>query len=248
MDFGFIRGRAVRAPHKTVEPPDGTQAEVFLLLRRAFESRCLLTVQVGPERIPYTSAILEVVHDERYLVLDELTPISGHERIQTDPRIEVRALVDGRELRFASRVTQISEQDGLPYYKVAFPSEIAYAQRRRQLRVPVPMNQGFETIVAFDDRREWRGELRDLSVGGLCARIRSGDIDPNGDRHARALCRITLAEHRAIVSDIEILHIDAPARHRVPRIGARFVDPAPALRRRIERFCAELDRLRVRLR
>jgi c-di-GMP-binding flagellar brake protein YcgR len=244
----FIRGRDGHAKLSGEITSEGEQAEIFILLKRAFETRCLLTVFVGHDRTPYTSAILEVVRDARYLVLDELTPAIGHDRIKAEPRIEVRALVDGIELRFESRVTQIGTQDGLPYYKVAFPQEVIYAQRRRLHRVTVPLSQGFEVIVGFADEQELRGELRDLSVGGLCARIRSGLIDPKHDRHALASCRILLPDERTILSDIEILHIDAPSRPRVPRIGARFVDPAPAMLRRIEQFCAELDRSHVRVR
>ena len=112
----------------------------------------------------------------------------------------------------------------------------------------VQLSQGFEVLVGFADEQELRGELRDLSVGGLCARIRSGTIDPTHDRNALASCRILLPEDRMILSDIEILHIDAPPRPRVPRISCRFIDPAPAVLRRIEQFCAELDRLHRRLR
>lgn len=248
MGLEFFRGRGARPNPDTDSAPDVDQTDIYILLKRAFEMRCLLTVCVGDERAPYTSAILEVVRDGRYLVLDELTPASGHARIRQEPRIEVRALVEGIEMRFESRVDQIGEQDGLPYYKVAFPQEIIYAQRRRQHRVTVPLSQGFEVLVGFADEQELRGELRDLSVGGLCARIRSGTIDPTHDRNALASCRILLPEDRMILSDIEILHIDAPPRPRVPRIGCRFIDPAPAVLRRIEQFCAELDRLHRRLR
>lgn len=248
MGLEFIRGRGGRTKRSDEDATEGEQAEIFILLKRALETRCLLTVFIGSDRTPYTSAILEVVREGRYLVLDELTPALGHERIQAEPRIEVRALVEGIELRFETRVTQIGAQDDLPYYKVAFPQEVIYAQRRRQHRVTVPLSQGFEVIVTFADEQELRGELRDLSVGGLCARIRSGTIDPKQDRHALASCRILLPDERSILSDIEILHIDAPSRPRVPRIGARFVDPAPAMLRRIEQFCAELDRLHIRVR
>ena len=248
MALEFILGRGTKSTRGNPDTPDGDEAELFILLKRAFDSRCLLTVYTGPDRTPFTSAILEVVRDERYLVLDELTPTVGHALIARDPCIEVRALVEGIELRFETRVTQIGEQDGLPYYKVAFPAEVAYAQRRRQHRVTVPMSQGFEVIVTFADGEELRGELRDLSVGGLCARIRSGEIDPDYDRNALASCRILLPGDRSIICDVELLHIDAPPRPRVPRIGLRFVDPSPSAARRLEQFCAELERMQVRVR
>ena len=247
MALEFLRGRSAQPP-APVTDTNGEDAEVFVLLKRAYATHCLLTVYVGPEKTPFTSAILEVVRDQRYLVLDELTPPAGQALIKAEPRIEVRAIVEGIELRFETRVQQIGEQDGLPFYKVGFPAEVVYAQRRRQHRVAVPLSQGYEVNVVFADEREIRGELRDLSAGGLCARIRSGDIDAKEDRGALAMCRLMLPEDRSIVTDIELLHIDAPARPRVPRIGARFVDPSPTTARRIAQFCAELERMQRKLR
>ncbi len=247
MVLEFILGRAARPSTPDTATGDD-DAEVFVLLKRAYATHCLLTVYVGPEKTPFTSAILEVVRDQRYLVLDELTPPAGQALIKADPRIDVRAIVEGIELRFETRVQQIGEQDGLPYYKVAFPAEVVYAQRRRQHRVAVPLSQGYEVNLVFADEREIRGELRDLSVGGLCARLRSGEIDAGEDRGALAMCRLMLPEDRSILADIELLHIDAPARPRVPRIGARFVDPSPTTARRIAQFCAELERIQRKVR
>jgi|LNFM01.1.fsa_nt_gb c-di-GMP-binding flagellar brake protein YcgR len=247
MALEFLRGRTARDQASAADI-NGDDAEVYVLLKRAYATHCLLTVYVGPEKTPFTSAILEVVRDQRYLVLDELTPAAGHARIQAEPRIEVRAIVEGIELRFESRVEQVGEQDGLPFYKVSFPAEVTYAQRRRQHRVAVPLSQGFEVNVVFSDERELRGELRDLSAGGLCARVRSGDIDAKTDRGALAMCRLVLPDDRSIVTDIEILHIDAPPRPRVPRIGVQFVDPSPTVARRIAQFCAELERMQRKVR
>lgn len=247
MVLDFLRGRTATSQAAAADS-DGDDAEVYVLLKRAYATHCLLTVYVGPDKAPFTSAILEVVRDQRYLVLDELTPAAGHARIQAEPRIEVRAIVEGIELRFESRVEQVGEQDGLPFYKVAFPTVVTYAQRRRQHRVAVPLSQGFEVNVVFPDERELRCELRDLSAGGLCARVRSGDIDAKADRGALAMCRLVLPDDRSIVTDIEILHIDAPPRPRVPRIGVRFVDPGPTVARRIAQFCAELERMQRKVR
>lgn len=253
MPFEFLRGRPSTQP--TSPPPSsadedisGADAEIYVLLKRAYATHALLTVYVGPDKEPFTSAILEVVRDDRYLVLDELTPKAGHARLVADPRIELRALVDGIEMRCATRVLKVGVQDGLPYYKVEFPTEVSYAQRRRQHRVPVPLNQGYEVTFIFADEREVTGELRDLSAGGLCARIRNGDLDPKTDRNALAMCRIMMPEDKSIIADIEILHIDAPPRPRVPRLGGRFIDLAPTPARRIAQFCAELERAQRRLR
>lgn len=251
MAFEFLRGlarpsRPSKTPDAPPPPPTGVEAEIYVLLKRAFAARCLLTVYAGPAREAYTSAILEVVRDQRYMVLDELSPGAGHEHIVTSRDIEVRALVEGVELRFRSEVLQIGQHDGLPFYKVAFPREIAYAQKRQQYRVPVPLHQGFDVSLVFSDEREAGGELRDISFGGLSVRIRNGHVNQESDRNALAMCRLAISKEHSIITDVEILHVHAAQKPRVPRIGARFVDLSPTTARRIEQFCAELERLRSR--
>lgn len=244
MPFEFLR-KLVSAKLPGAEGVSaGEEAEIYVLLRRAFNARCLLTVFVGPQHEAYTSAILEVVRDGRYLVIDELAPSGGHAHMSPDREIEVRALVDGNELRFHTRVLQIGEDDGLPYYKVAFPRAVEYAQKRERYRVPVPMNQRFEVQLVFDDDREVSGELRDLSPGGLSARIHTGWLDPVVDRNAIVMCRLALSREASILTDIEIRHVHSAQHPRVPRFGGRFVKPSPTAARRIAQFCADLERLR----
>lgn len=251
MPFEFLRGlsrpaRPRKTPGTAPPPLTGVEAEIYVLLKRAFTARCLLTVYAGPAREAYTSAILEVVKEQRYIVLDELSPESGHVHIEAGREIEVRALVDGIELRFRSEILQIRQDNGLPFYKVAFPHEISYAQKRLQYRVSVPLHQGFEVSLVFSDEREASGELRDISLGGLSVRIRNGHVNQEADRNALAMCRLALSKEHSIIADVEILHVHSAQKPRVPRIGARFVGLSPTTARRIEQFCAELERLRSR--
>jgi c-di-GMP-binding flagellar brake protein YcgR len=90
--------------------------------------------------------------------------------------------------------------------------------------------------------------LRDLSVGGLCARIRTGDLQPRSDARQIASCRIMLPSQQSIVTDVELLGIDAPVRSRVPRLRTRFIDLSPAAARRVAQLCAEIERLHRQLR
>jgi len=222
-------------------------AHVCVLLRRLLEQRCLLTVQIGNSSDCYTSAILEVVLEDGYLVLDELTPSEGHDRLSIEPRIQIKARLDGIEVRFASSVTRINTQDGLPYYKVPFPKLIEYPQRRQSYRVPIPLHLGLPTNILLCDERVLNGELRDLSPEGLGMRVRLGVPDPT-DHGQLAICQIVVNKTLELVTDIELCHIDPPARGRVPRLGARFLRLRADQERRIEQFCAELAREQRRLR
>jgi len=228
---------------------DDSVAQIAQVLRRLQEQRCLLTVQVGTESEAYTSAVLEVVHEEGYLVLDELTPQDGHEKLKTTRDIQIRARLDNLEVRFVSKVAQINDGQGLPFYKVPFPERIDYPQRRQVHRVPVPLNTGYPVSVLLPDERILSGELRDISPEGMGIRLRMGTLDPTKDRGIYAICHLLLPPDRELVTDIEFRYIDDPQlKRRVPRLGARFVDLKGTQARRIEQFCAELARERRRTR
>ena len=224
--------------------PDGAQtlAQIHLILKHLLDHRCLLTVQVGRHSESYTSAVLEVARDVRYLVLDELMPVAGHKRVLADPNLQIRARLDGIDVRFSSRVTQVGEQGGLPYYKVPFPDQIEYPQRRQAYRVAIPFSRGIKVALLLDDDRDFSGELRDISPGGLGIRVRSGTPDPATDKGQLAICRIELGADRVIVTDVELCFVEPFVRGRVPRMGAGFRNLRPEQTRRIEQFCAELAR------
>lgn len=223
-------------------------AQLHLILKRLLDQRCMLTVQVGKHADCYTSAVLEVAREARYLVLDELIPAAGHQRILREPTVQLRARLDGVEVRFHTYISQIGEQGGLPYYKVPFPATLEYSQRRQAFRVPIPLNRGIRCVLLLDDEREFSGELRDLSPSGLGIRVRTGEPNKTTDQGQLAICRIELGEDRGIVTDVELCHIDQKTRGRVARLGLRFRGLRPEQQRRIEQFCAELAREHRRLR
>ena len=228
---------------------DDSSTHITEVLRRLQDRRCLLTVHVGSHPEPFTSAILEVVHEDEYLVLDELAPREGHALLETARDLQVRARLDGIEVRFTSRVARISAEGGLPFYKVPYPERIDYPQRRQSHRVSVPLNTGYPVSLLLSDERILSGELRDISPEGLGIRVRLGTLDPARDHGMHAICQLTLPKTREIVMDVEFRYIDDPLRkNRVPRVGARFLDLKGASLRRVEQFCAELAREQRRTR
>lgn len=236
-EFGAVPGNDLRIVKR-----EDSATQICDVLRRLQAQHCLLTVQVGDLAEFFTSVILEVVREGEYLVLDALTPSEGNARLRAVQQIKVRGILDGIEVRFASRVTQINTQNGLPYYKVLFPTLIDYPQRRQVHRVPIPLNRGFPASLLMADERILSGELRDISPEGLGIRVRTGTIDLEADHHTLAICQLLLQPSTEFVADILLCHIDPPVRGRVPRLGARFIGLSAKQIRRIEQLCAELAR------
>jgi len=224
------------------------EPEIYVVLKKALQYHCPLTVHFANRPEPYTSAILEISAEQRLLVIDDLTPSPAHAELALGTSLNIRAIVEGVELRFSSQVTQIGAQKGLRCYSVEFPTHVSYEQRRRQYRVAVPLTQAIEVHFDLPDDRFLAGDLKDLSVGGLCARIREGRLEPALDSHHLASCRVLLPNQQSIVTDVELLDFDAPERPRVPRLRARFVDISPTAARRVAQLCAEIERMQRQFR
>jgi c-di-GMP-binding flagellar brake protein YcgR len=239
------------ASHLTVAAAAGlgsVEPEIYVVLKKALQYHCPLTIHLANRPEPYTSAILEISAEQRLLVIDDLTPNTAPAELALGLSLNIRAIVEGVELRFSTKVTQIGAQKGLRCYSVEFPTYVSYEQRRRQYRVAVPLTQAIEVHFVLPDDRFLTGDLKDLSVGGLCARIREGRLEPALDSHHLASCRVLLPNQQSIVTDVELLDFDAPDRPRVPRLRARFVDISPTAARRVAQLCAEIERMQRQFR
>ena len=218
-----------------------------LLLKKIFACHCLLDIRLDGEDAAYQSAIIELLPDTGYLVIDALTPHGGDALAARLPNVRVRTRVNGMEVKFLSRILARGSQSGLPYYKVRYPDEIEYPQRRREFRVNVPFDRGVP--VRFETRTgAWvRGEIRDLSAGGFCARLLSGDV-ANIEQECghTSACQIDLPGHGTLRTLVELRHM-LPSRARsAPRVGARFVALDPHSELQLARCVAELNSTRLR--
>jgi len=220
-----------------------------VLLKKIFESHCLLDIRLNGETSAYQSAIIELVPEAGYLVMDALTPVSGDALALSLPDLRVRTRVNGMEIKFASRILARGSQGGLPYYKVRYPDDIDYPQRRRQFRVTVPFDRGVP--VRFETRiGGWvRGEIRDLSPGGFSARLLSGNVaNIEQECGQPTACEIDLPGHGTLHAVVEVRHM-LPSRARsAPRVGASFVELDERSVRLLEHCIAELVRDRNRSR
>ena len=220
-----------------------------LLLKKIYAAHCLLDIRLEADDSAYQSAIIELVPDGGYLVIDTLTPSVGNTLAARLPGLRVRTLLQGMEIKFASRIVQRGNQAGLAYYKVAYPHNIEYPQRRSSSRVTVPFDRGVP--VRFETRsKAWvRGEIRDLSADGFCARLLSGDVkNIEHECGQSTACEIDLPVHGTLRVVVEVRHI-LPSRARsAPRVGARFIALDPDSEQQLARCVTQFDHPRAQLR
>ena len=230
---------------ETIDPREARH----VLLTKIFDAHCLLDIRLDGDASAYQSAIIELVPEAGYLVMDALTPATGDALASSLPDLKVRTRVNGMEIKFASRILARGSQGGLPYYKVRYPDDIDYPQRRRDFRVTVPFDRGVP--VRFETRTGgWvRGEIRDLSPGGFCARLLSGNVaNIEQECGQPTACEIDLPGHGTLRAVVEVRHMQPSRARSAPRVGARFIELEPHSERQLEHCVAELTRGRLRSR
>ncbi|MCP5144823.1 MAG: flagellar brake protein [Gammaproteobacteria bacterium] len=256
--FGFFGPKRVPAPvvvpdddfditgsHQIVRVTD-SPISVNLLLESICRAKAVITVNVSESAIRHNSMILEVVERGRYLVLDELVPQVRPKLLEEDPRIRVRARIDGLDVEFRSLITATGEDRGIPYYKVMFPNRVLHTQKRQYYRAPVPLRDSISLVLRNDGIPDCHGELRDISLGGFSARVPFGPTATLTKGDVLPYCMISLPYGERVAAEVEICHVEHQGSARASRVGARFLNLGQNDTRKVEQLIVALDRERMR--
>lgn len=207
------------------------------MLEGLMKRRALITAVVGDDETgTYATAVLAVFPDRQRLVLDELTPEAGHQRLLEEKTIRCYALLDGIRTSFGSQLVHHGSKDGISYYVLAYPEYILYEQKREDYRVRVARE--LRSAVRIEERVE--GQVHDLSLGGMGILFPAHSHFHNGEILMNAT--IILPNKRTIQCDLEVRYIaEVPELNR-KRVGCRFLRLEAPARREIQRCVLYLER------
>ncbi|MEQ8660744.1 MAG: PilZ domain-containing protein [Gammaproteobacteria bacterium] len=238
--------RRFQAPRAAAIP---AHDERRLLLERVQAGHCLLEVRCTGAADAVQSALIELVPEQGYLVLDAFTPPLDPALLARTPTLALRARLDGCEIRFETRLLQRGGTAAAPYFMVAWPDTIDYPQRRREFRAVVPLDRGASVTLEAAGGAQAQGQLRDLSPSGFSVDIAADDCAHLALADGwRGRCRLAIGADGVLDAAIEICHVRPAGRPLPARLGACFIDIDARTERRIERYVAELERARARLR
>ncbi len=219
-----------------------TTNDISHLLKKIYLKHSLLTITLESSDEFYGSTIIEINNDENYLVIDELYPEEGHAQIEPGKSLSCNAHCSGAFVHFIGKVEAIGENAGVAYYKIGMPEEVEYHQRRNTYRITTSISDSIPVNLVNDDEVLIKAELRDISHGGLCLRVKasshismhSGDYIPT--------CLIQAENERKILSSLNICHVETIKDTGSLRIGAEFAEISKIDRRELEHLIASLER------
>jgi c-di-GMP-binding flagellar brake protein YcgR len=219
-----------------------SQSEISSLLSKLSKNHTLLSLTVGDSSISFGSMILKVNPEKRYLVLDELYPRNELRKSLLNNKLSIETQLEGIEIHFSVKVEAIAERDEIEYYKVSYPKLIYHYQRRSSFRVNLGISDSVPLALSTMDDVLLHAELRDISLGGLNARINSPRANVLAVGDEIPVCIIQTPDGKKILSSMEIARIDEGATPQSVRIGARFIHISAADRHELSRLIATQER------
>jgi len=219
--------------------------QIVSLLIQIYNAHVLLDVRIRGHEGHFSSALLGIYEEHGFLVLDELTPESGHKLLLQQHEARVSGRLEGVEFHFNSIMKEAREKGGVAFYKMEMPEEIYYRQRRKDFRIPSrSLQTSFHGLRGKSQRQILKGYVNDLSRKGVGlilednVSLYQGEVLPS--------CIIKIPGEEEIAFSLEIRFSSSNHQQQVTRVGGRFKDIDPESLRRIRRTINKLERAQAR--
>lgn len=158
--------------------------EIHGAMQDLIRRRCNLTIAFEGNTQLYASMVIRSDREKQFFILDGLSPSSGDQHAMALERFTLRANLQGVEIIALNNVISgHGKNEGRSIYKVPFPSELVYMQRRNAFRVYIRRGMSAEANMKTAGRPEpLIAEVMDLSATGMKVRIR-GMLDPPAQKN-----------------------------------------------------------------
>ena len=221
-------------------------ARIAGLLTHLLDNRSLLSINVPGTEDSHNSAVLEVDIDRGWMIIDELSPKSGHKLLLKAGKFQAQTRLKGVDVGFTSEIESSGEKNGIAFYRIAIPTVLNYRQQRAHYRAKISVAKQVEVRLDLAKDEYLSGILNDISVGGIGIRF-SGDSLPALERGKRIpRCQIHLPTGEDIFCRIEIRFTSIGVEGNYRLVGARFIQLSPAQEATVAKYVAFLDRQFIR--
>ncbi len=217
-------------------------AKIHALLEHVQTSRALLSINVPTTTATFNSMIMEIDAAHRWIAIDELHPAEGHKLFLAQRKLTVFGVYDGVDVRFNAQLLEVGKQSDLNFYKIKFPNELHYFQRRSAHRVRLLRANTIPVILMFGPGDYAKGELYNLSTGGMGIKFTRTipKTPPPGQQIPE--CEIRFPDGEKLICALEARHMINIKNHQQALLGVRFTKLNAAQERTINRFIAMLER------
>jgi len=219
--------------------------QITPLLMQAYKGHVLFNASFPGHNAHFSTALLGIYDEHDFIVLDELTPGTGHRLFLEKKRINLSGRLDGVELRFSTHLNEVREKGGIAFYKTGMPGSIYYRQRRLDFRIAsTGASISFHGLRGKGVSQMLKGYVSDISRKGLGVILEDDVTLDQGE--VLSSCIISIPEEGEIPFSMEIRFCSSNSRAQVTRIGGRYLEIENDSLRKIENCISKLERARAR--
>lgn len=210
-----------------------TPEDVYGALRKIILMKQPVFINIEGSEEKFTSAITHANLKNSSFFLDQVVPQKGNELIRSGSRFSVVADSQGVKIEF-DMTGRIKYQPTNEQYRVEFPSQVLYLQRRTAYRVMIPpAHRILVKLKTEDEGDNLVGQLADLSSSGFKALFKGDCVERLKTIKDFPISRIKFNEQNNMDCSLVARHVVATkdgntqvgfAFNMISGMGQRFLD------------------------
>lgn len=143
------------------------QADPYEMLQRLRKNHEWIDVKVPSMDKSYQSMIIEVDTDSRELIIDELFPPEGLDKLSPGDTVQVRGQTRTNTVSFYTKILEWQNQGAGLLFKLELPEEIGRSHSRSAYRVYVGSETELTFTMNLDDEESLGISIINLSADGM---------------------------------------------------------------------------------
>lgn len=212
--------------------------DIYGILRKLAINKQVIHIQITDTFKKYQSQIIDVDIETLSFNLQRLTPEEGNAVINAGNRFHIEAQYQGAKISFRVN-NRMSYQPEHKQYRVEFPSEITYLQRRSCFRVETSANDIHVHLGTDLDDRVATGRLLDLSSDGFKARFEMTQDKKLKLNKKYPLSRLRFADGQTLKLSLIRHHVEYANRQIL--YGFRILEISPMEQRYLDQNIQQLQ-------
>jgi c-di-GMP-binding flagellar brake protein YcgR len=210
-----------------------TPEDIYGALRKIIlmKQPVLITIEGSDEK--FTSAITQANLKNSSFFLDQVVPQKGNDLIRSGSRFAVLADSQGVKIEF-DMTGRLKYQPANEQYRVEFPTQVLYLQRRTAYRVMIsPAHQILVKLKMDDGGENLVGQLSDMSSSGFKALFKGDCVERLKTSDEIPVARIKFNDQNNLDCSLFARHVVATkdgntqvgfAFNMISGMGQRFLD------------------------
>jgi len=217
-----------------------TPEDVYGALRKIILMKQPVFIDIEGSDDKFTSAITHANLKNSSFFLDQVVPHKGNELIRAGQRFSVVADSQGVKIEF-DMTGRLKYQPNKEQYRVEFPTQVLYLQRRTAYRVMIPPAHQILVKLKMEDGGEnLVGRLADLSSSGFKALFKDDISERFKSLKNIPIARIKFNDQNNMDCSLEIRHVIATKEGNT-QVGFAFELISGMGQRYLDRLIGELQ-------